>query len=504
MGANTIRGRAPAPPLGLDASAAPLQPTMGDGSDRQERKLFVGGLPAGCGREEFDAYFGQYGVLEDSIVMTDRLTGRTRGFGFVTYTTLEATEVILLVMYGDISIATCMQCCLGSGPHVLMDKMIDVKRAMIEGAGGSHPQSGGRISGGGDRRYPPMGKGKGGDYMYEGGYSSKYSAPPVGDGISFASPSDGYNPCKLFIGGIPSDLDQGRLDQFFSQYGNIVDSVVMKDRITGKPRGFAYVTYSTPEEAQTAINAGDANILDGKWLLEVQVHQDRVSVHHRRRRRLVLPQGRYLTLSIHRSSIVRPSSTFVASSPNGSSAVGGDNPSKVFIGGVPASVDNGRLQEVMSQYGRIIDCIIMTDRVTARPRGFAYCTYSTPEEAQAACNGGSNNSIDGQWFDVKPATRDPAVCGPGGRPSRGEYPTREAYDNTRQYQYQSPGPQYGQFRREGGSFSRGGGGGGRYDTPYTQGMYPQQQYSRVPYQQQQQQPYPGQLPPQQQYRASPY
>lgn len=61
-------------------------------------------------------------------------------------------------------------------------------------------------------RYPPMGKGKGGDYMYEGGYSSKYGAPPVppvGDGISLASPSDGYNPCKLFIGGIPSDLDQG-------------------------------------------------------------------------------------------------------------------------------------------------------------------------------------------------------------------------------------------------------------------------------------------------------
>lgn len=43
--------------------------------------------------------------------------------------------------------------------------------------------------------------------------------------------------------------------------------MVMKDRITGKPRGFAYVTYSTAEEAQTAINAGDANILDGKWVV---------------------------------------------------------------------------------------------------------------------------------------------------------------------------------------------------------------------------------------------
>ncbi|KAF4718271.1 hypothetical protein FOZ62_017825 [Perkinsus olseni] len=77
----------------------------------------------------------------------------------------------------------------------------------------------------------------------------------------------GYNPCKLFIGGIPSDMDQVRLDQFFCRYGNIVDSVVMKDRITGRPRGFAYVTYSTPEEAQAAMDAGDANVLDGKWVI---------------------------------------------------------------------------------------------------------------------------------------------------------------------------------------------------------------------------------------------
>ncbi|KAF4653700.1 hypothetical protein FOL47_010334 [Perkinsus chesapeaki] len=53
----------------------------------------------------------------------------------------------------------------------------------------------------------------------------------------------------------------------------------------------------------------------------------------------------------------------------------------------------------------------MTDRMTGRSRGFAYCTYSNPEEAQNACNGGSNNSIEGHWLDVKPATRDPAICG---------------------------------------------------------------------------------------------
>ncbi|KAF4753928.1 hypothetical protein FOZ62_007732 [Perkinsus olseni] len=192
--------------------------------------------------------------------------------------------------------------------------------------------------------------------------------------------------------------------------------------------------------------------------------------------------------------------------PDGSGSVAGDNPSKVFIGGVPTSVDNGQLQEVMSQYGSVVDCIIMTDRMTGRPRGFAYCTYTTPEEAQAACNGGSNNSIDGHWLDVKPATRDPAICGPGRSSSRGGPPMDHHDHNRHQFGYQARGfgSPYGQSRGEG-SFGR----DGRYDMAYNnQGMYPypQQYPTRTPYgmpQQQQTSPYPPQQQ-QPQYRASPY
>lgn len=52
---------------------------------KDERKLFVGGLPANITGDEFAQFFETFGKLIDSVVMFDRDTGRSRGFGFVTF-----------------------------------------------------------------------------------------------------------------------------------------------------------------------------------------------------------------------------------------------------------------------------------------------------------------------------------------------------------------------------------------------------------------------------------
>jgi RNA recognition motif-containing protein len=52
---------------------------------RDARKLFVGGLPSNVTEEEFREFFEQYGTVVDSVVMFDRDTRRSRGFGFVTF-----------------------------------------------------------------------------------------------------------------------------------------------------------------------------------------------------------------------------------------------------------------------------------------------------------------------------------------------------------------------------------------------------------------------------------
>mmetsp|Transcript_28113 Transcript_28113/g.51203 ORF Transcript_28113/g.51203 Transcript_28113/m.51203 type:complete len:342 (-) Transcript_28113:780-1805(-) len=52
---------------------------------RDSRKLFVGGLPGHVNLQEFHAFFEQFGTVIDSVVMMDRETKRSRGFGFVTF-----------------------------------------------------------------------------------------------------------------------------------------------------------------------------------------------------------------------------------------------------------------------------------------------------------------------------------------------------------------------------------------------------------------------------------
>ena len=54
-------------------------------TQRDERKLFVGGLPSNVTEEEFREFFEQYGAVADAVVMFDRDTHRSRGFGFVTF-----------------------------------------------------------------------------------------------------------------------------------------------------------------------------------------------------------------------------------------------------------------------------------------------------------------------------------------------------------------------------------------------------------------------------------
>lgn len=47
-------------------------------------KLFVGGLPFSTTNEELTEHFAQFGTVEEAVVVMDRETGRSRGFGFVT------------------------------------------------------------------------------------------------------------------------------------------------------------------------------------------------------------------------------------------------------------------------------------------------------------------------------------------------------------------------------------------------------------------------------------
>ncbi|KAH7888334.1 hypothetical protein F5I97DRAFT_1851663 [Phlebopus sp. FC_14] len=69
---------------------------------------------------------------------------------------------------------------------------------------------------------------------------------------------------KVYVGNLSWNTTDEVLSQAFSEFGQVVDSVVMKDRETGRSRGFGFVTFGSAEEADAAINGLNEQELDGR------------------------------------------------------------------------------------------------------------------------------------------------------------------------------------------------------------------------------------------------
>ena len=71
---------------------------------------------------------------------------------------------------------------------------------------------------------------------------------------------------KLFVGNLSFNTTENDLQSAFAAHGTVVEANLMMDRMTNRSRGFAFVTMSTPEEAQKAIEALNGAQLDNRAL----------------------------------------------------------------------------------------------------------------------------------------------------------------------------------------------------------------------------------------------
>jgi RNA recognition motif-containing protein len=71
---------------------------------------------------------------------------------------------------------------------------------------------------------------------------------------------------KLFVGNLSFNTTENDLQDAFSAHGTVTEANLMMDRSTGRPRGFGFVTMSTTEEAQRAVEAMNGTSLDGRAL----------------------------------------------------------------------------------------------------------------------------------------------------------------------------------------------------------------------------------------------
>ncbi|HTD65498.1 MAG TPA: RNA-binding protein [Candidatus Limnocylindria bacterium] len=71
---------------------------------------------------------------------------------------------------------------------------------------------------------------------------------------------------KLFVGNLPFNATENDLHTTFGVHGTVLEANLMTDRESGRPRGFAFVTMRTAEEAQSAIAALNGQNVDGRAL----------------------------------------------------------------------------------------------------------------------------------------------------------------------------------------------------------------------------------------------
>lgn len=191
-------------------------------SDPVYRKLFVRGLAWETTSERLRARFSEYGPIEEAVVIKEKHTDKSRGFGFVTFATVDAALDSLKES----------------------QKMIDnrLTTCSLDGVGNPavHPKHLAAV---------------------------RQSAACVGGGAGAAlhQPTDGRDLAarKLFVRGLAWETSSQTLLSTFVTFGEIEEGGVAMDRNTGKSRGYGFVTFRTSESAEQAIQTPPPEI-DGR------------------------------------------------------------------------------------------------------------------------------------------------------------------------------------------------------------------------------------------------
>ncbi|CAN6929870.1 unnamed protein product [Brassica oleracea var. botrytis] len=234
-----------------------------DDSPPQERssfsadlKLFVGNLSFDVDSAQLAQLFESAGTVEMVEVIYDKVSGRSRGFGFVTMSTAAEVEaaaqqfngyVRRLLLFFIVSLLVEFEgrpLRVNAGPP-------PPKR---EGSFSRGPRSGGygseRSSYGSER------SGYGSQRSGLSGYGSERSSYGSGSGSSD----------RVYVGNLSWGVDDTALESLFSEQGKVVEARVIYDRDTGRSKGFGFVTLGSPQEVTRAINSLNGADLDGRQI----------------------------------------------------------------------------------------------------------------------------------------------------------------------------------------------------------------------------------------------
>jgi cold-inducible RNA-binding protein len=71
---------------------------------------------------------------------------------------------------------------------------------------------------------------------------------------------------KVYVGNLPYSVDDGKLKELFSEFGEVTEATVLKDKYSGRSKGFGFVTFADEESAKKAIEGMNEKDVEGRAL----------------------------------------------------------------------------------------------------------------------------------------------------------------------------------------------------------------------------------------------
>ncbi|GMH24081.1 hypothetical protein Nepgr_025924 [Nepenthes gracilis] len=187
---------------------------------------------------------------------------------------------------------------------------------------------------------------------------------------------------KLVVLGIPWDVDTEGLREYMIKFGELEDCVVMKERSTGRSRGFGYVTFVSVDDAERALSSD--HVL-GSRVLEVKV-------------------------ATPKEEMMRTSAKKVT---------------RIFVARIPQSVNDAVFRSHFEEYGEITDLYMPKDPTTKGHRGIGFITFAKAESVDNLM--ADTHELGGTTVVVDRATPKEDDFRPFSRVPQGGYGAYNAY-----------------------------------------------------------------------------
>ncbi|ETW01948.1 hypothetical protein, variant 2 [Aphanomyces invadans] len=208
--------------------------------DVAHRKLFVRGLSWDTTTATMQQVFESFGKIEECTVIMDRNTGKSKGFGFVTYEDMESAERVLSVQPLEIDGRKCA-CNLAAVPE-------------------NNPNAG-PVKHNKPAHAPSYSQ----QYQQHQAPTYGYAQPPMASKVLYADlgPPGDESDRKLFLRGLDYNTTTESVTVEFQKYGDLEEVTIAKDRATGKSKGYAFIVYRHMGGAKRAL-AQPQKFIDGR------------------------------------------------------------------------------------------------------------------------------------------------------------------------------------------------------------------------------------------------